>query len=462
MKELFHNFIKALRGDVKDFTIGSVRKALFMLAIPMIFEMIMESLFAITDLLWVSQLGSDEAIATIGITESFMFVVMSVALGICSAAIAVVGRRTGEKNEDQASYSAVQAIFLALLMGLLIGLPAYIYSEDLLRLMGATEHLIDTGLGYTQIILGLNGLMILLYVNNAIFRGVGDATRAMRTLWIANGLNILIDPFLIFGWWFFPELGLEGAAIATCFCRGLGVCYQMYYMFNGEALITLALRHLVVRWDIMLNMIRVAVGGAGQHLITTASWIFLVRIISEFGNEPLAGYTIAMRIIMFTLLPSWGLAMAASTLVGQNIGADKPDRAERSVWIAARYNMYFLLALSILFLFFAHPVVLIFSQNEIVIDNATLALRVISAGYIFYAYEMVLGQAFNGAGDTYTPTVLNVIAFWLIKMPLAYLIAIQLGFGPIGVYLAVAISSSILAVMAVVLFKRGRWKTVQV
>lgn len=462
MKKFFRYFIKAVKGDVDSFTDGSINGALFLLAVPMILEMMMEALFALVDAFFVSRLGSDDALATIGLTETFMFVVMSVALGISSAATAMVSRRIGEKKPDDASYAGVQSIFLALLTSFIIGLIGFIYAADLLRLMGANESLIAEGVSYTRIMLSFNFVLMLLFVINAVFRGAGDAAIAMRTLWIANGLNIILDPCLIFGLWFFPELGLKGAAIATCIGRGVGVLYQLYHLVNGSSLIKITMRHVTVMKGMLLTQIKVAIGGAGQHLLTTISWILVIRIIAEFGSEALAGYTVAMRIIMFTILPSWGLSMAASTLVGQNLGAGKPDRAEASAWKAAFYNMIFLACISVVAFIVAHPVISIFSTDPLVVSNGVLALRIVCAGYIFYAYEMVLGQSFNGAGDTYTPTVLNFIAFVLIQVPLAYVLAISAGLGPKGVYISIAFSSSILAIMAIIIFKKGKWKKIEI
>lgn len=462
MGKLLDNFIKAIKGDVDSFTEGNIDKALFLLSVPMILEMMMEALFALVDAFFVSRLDSDDALATIGLTETFMFIIMSVALGVSSAATAMVSRRIGEKRNEEASLAAVQSIVLALIVGIVLGVVGYIYAPDFLRLMGASEALVAEGTGYCRIMLTFNIILILLYVHNAIFRGAGDASIAMRTLWLANGLNIILDPCLIFGLGPFPELGLKGAAIATCIGRGIGVLYQVWHLINGKSLIQILSRHLKVVADMMRRQIHVAIGGAGQYLLTTISWVLVIRIVAEFGSQALAGYTVAMRIIMFTILPSWGLSMAASTLVGQNLGAGKPDRAEKSAWKAAYYNMIFLAIISVLAFIVANPVIQIFSKDPEVVRNGVLALRIICAGYIFYAYEMVLGQAFNGAGDTYTPTILNFVAFVLIQVPLAYFLAIICGLGPKGVYISIAISSAILAIMAIVIFKKGKWKTVQI
>ena len=462
MKNFIKLFIKAVKGDVDSFTEGSINKALFLLSIPMILEMMMEALFAIVDAFFVSRLNSQDALATIGLTETFMFIIMSAALGISSAATAMVSRRIGEGKEDDACYAGVQSIILAVCVAAVLGFVGYIYAPDLLRLMGASESLIDEGTSYCRIMLTFNIFLVLLFVINAIFRGAGDASIAMRTLWLANGLNIILDPCLIFGLGPFPELGLKGAAIATCIGRGIGVLYQLYYLVNGKSLIRILGRHVTIVKDMLFRQIKIAIGGAGQYLLTTISWILVIRIVAHFGSEALAGYTVAMRIIMFTILPSWGLSMAASTLVGQNLGAGKPDRAEESAWKAAFYNMLFLATISVLAFIIAPSVIGIFSNDPEVVSNGVIALRIICAGYIFYAYEMVLGQSFNGAGDTYTPTLLNFIAFVLIQVPLAYFLAITSGLGPKGVYISIAISSAILAVMAIVVFKKGKWKKVEV
>jgi putative MATE family efflux protein len=462
MKKYWKYFLIAIKGEQKTFTEGSVNKALFLLAIPMIMEMVMESLFALVDIFFVSRLGSEDAISTIGLTENFLYIIISIAFGISMPVTAMVARRIGENNKKAASDAAVQAIFLCLLISSTIGVFGFFYAEDLLRLMGGSEELIKEGLGYTRIILSLNVILMMLFVNNAIFRGAGDAAIAMRTLWLANGLNIILDPCLIFGLGPFPELGLKGAAIATCIGRGIGVLYQLWHLFNGRSIIVIFWKNLIIRLNIIGKLLWLSIGGAGQHIVASASWIFLARILTEFGSDVFAGYFIAIRLIMFSLLPSWGLAMAGATLVGQNLGANNPDRAEKSVWLAARYNMYFLLALSLIYLLIADPVIRVFSDNPFVIENGVWALRIICAGYIFYAYEMVIGQAFNGAGDTFTPTLLNLIAFWLLQIPLAYILAISLGFGPNGVYISISISSSVLAIMAIYIFRKGKWKKFQV
>ncbi len=466
MKAISRKIIDILKDSLetkpRDFTKGSIRRALILLSIPVVLEMSMEALFAIVDIFWISRLDNEAAVTAIGLTETFMFVVMSVALGLSMPATAIVARRIGEQDEVGASDSAFQAIVISIVVAILLGMIGFYFAGDLLLTMGAQQVVLDEGLIYTQIILGLNVIMMLLYVNNAIFRGAGDANIAMRTLWLANGLNIVLDPILIFGLGPITGMGIQGAAIATCIGRGIGVLYQFYHLFNGSSLIKLVFSKLRIQLDIIVQILKMSVGGAGQHLLTTASWIFIASILADFGTESFAGYTYAMRVIAFTILPGWGVAMAAATLVGQNLGAGQQERAEKSVWLAAYYNMIFLATISVLFFVMAEQVIGIFTEDPIALESGSLALKVIIAGYIFYAYEMVIGQAFNGAGDTVTPTVLNFICFWLIQIPLSYILSKFLGYGPIGVYASISIASSILAVLAIVIFRKGNWKKVEV
>lgn len=452
----------AVKGEEKTYTEGSIRLALFLLAVPIILEMAMESLFAVVDAYFVGRIGSANALATIGVTESFLFIVFSLAMGISMAATAVVARRIGEKKPEKASDAAFQALLITFVASIILGVMGYFYSDDLLRVMGAEEDLIAEGGMYTKIILTLNIIIMFLFAINAIFRGAGDASIAMRTLILANSINIVLDPCLILGLGPFPELGLTGAAIATCTGRGIGVVYQVYHLLNGKSVIKIGASQLKIVWSEIRKLMRLSTGGAGQHLIASASFIFLIKILSGFGSEAWAGYTLAWRVLMFSILPSWGIAMAGAALVGQNLGAQKPERAAKSVWMAARYNLVILLILSIIFITYAKPVISIFSNEAEVIRQGALALQVICAGYVFYAYEMVIGQAFNGAGDTFTPTFLNFIAFWVIQIPLAYYLAYYTPLGSVGVYISIAVSSSILAVIAVMVFRQGKWKTIQV
>ena len=460
-KQLFNYFIIAVTGKETEFTTGSIRKAIFMLSIPMILEMMMESIFAIVDIAYVSQV-SVNAVATIGLTESVITLVYAVAIGLSMAATAVVARRIGEKDIKGARESAVQAIFLGIVVAIIVGAIGFFYAKEILALMGAEQDLINEGYGYTQLLIGGNITILLLFLINAIFRGAGDASIAMWTLVLSNGLNIILDPIFIFGWGPVPEFGVMGAAIATNIGRGTAVLFQFGILFFGWSRIKIGLKDVVFRFSVMFNLIKVSIGGIAQFLIGTSSWVFLMRMMSEFGSEVLAGYTIAIRVMLFTLMPSWGMSNAAATLVGQNLGAKQPDRAETSVWKTGRYNAYFMAVVSVIYLLFAYDIVGWFNDNPVVIENGGLCLQIIAAGYIFYAYGMVVTQAFNGAGDTKTPTKINLIAFWMFQLPFAYLAAITFKMGALGVFLAITLAEVMLAVIAIVWFKKGNWKKVQV
>lgn len=462
IKSIIANFSKAVQGGgEQDFTSGSINKAIFMLSVPMVLEMVMESLFAVVDVFFVSQV-SVNAVATVGLTESVLMIVYSIAIGLSMATTAMVARRVGEKKPQEAAIVAVQAIFLALCLSVIIGIAGGIFAPDILRLMGGEESLISEGYGYTRIIFLGNATIMLIFLINAIFRGAGNASIAMRALWISNILNMILDPIFIFGLGPIPALGVEGAAIATTIGRGTGVLYQIYSLLNGSGIIKLTKEVIKIRLDVIQNLVKVSIGGILQFLIETASWIFLVRIIAEFGSAALAGYQIAFRIIVFTLLPSWGMANAAATLVGQNLGANQPDRAESSVWKAALYNVIFLAFVGLIFFVFARQFVGIFTDVADVMAHAIFALQIICFGYIFFAYGMVMVQAFNGAGDTRTPTIMNIFIFWVFQIPFAYWMSIHLNFGPIGVFWAIAIAHSIVAVVGVIIFKRGKWKLIKV
>jgi len=461
LKQLFNYFIIAVTGKETEFTTGSIRKAIFMLSIPMILEMMMESIFAIVDIAYVSQV-SVNAVATIGLTESVITLVYAVAIGLSMAATAVVARRIGEKDVKGARESAVQAILLGIVVAIIVGAIGFLYAKEILSLMGAEQDLINEGYGYTQLLIGGNITILLLFLINAIFRGAGDASIAMWTLVLSNGLNIILDPIFIFGWGPVPEYGVMGAAIATNIGRGTAVLFQFGILFFGWSRIKIGLNDVVLRLSVMFNLIKVSMGGIAQFLIGTSSWVFLMRMMSEFGSEVLAGYTIAIRVMLFTLMPSWGMSNAAATLVGQNLGAKQPDRAETSVWKTGRYNAYFMAIVSVIYLLFAHNIVGWFSDNPVVVENGGLCLQIIAAGYIFYAYGMVVTQAFNGAGDTKTPTKINLIAFWMFQLPFAYLAAITFKMGALGVFLAITLAEVMLAVIAIVWFKKGNWKNVQV
>ncbi len=461
LKKIVQYFVIAVTGKETEFTTGSIRKAIFMLSIPMILEMMMESIFAIVDIAFVSQV-SVNAVATIGLTESVITLVYAVAIGLSMAATAVVARRIGEKNIQGARETAVQAIALGVVVSTIVGVIGFVYAKDILALMGGEPDLIAEGYGYTQLLIGGNITILLLFLINAIFRGAGDASVAMWALVLSNGLNIILDPIFIFGWGPIPEYGVTGAAIATNIGRGTAVLFQLCVLFFGWSRIKIGFQDIVIRFKVMLNLIRVSLGGIAQFLIGTSSWVFLMRMMSEFGSEVLAGYTIAIRVMMFTLMPSWGMSNAAATLVGQNLGAQQPDRAETSVWKTGKYNAYFMGFVSLIYLFFAYEIVGWFNTNPIVIENGGLCLQIIAGGYIFYAYGMVVTQAFNGAGDTGTPTKLNIFAFWLFQLPLAYLMAITLNMGAIGVFIAITAAEILLAVISMVWFKKGNWKKVMV
>ncbi len=454
-------FKDAVSGKQKDFTSGSIRRAVFMLSIPMILEMMMESIFAIVDIWYVSQV-SENAVATIGLTESVLTLVYAVAIGLSMAATAVVARRTGEKDSEGANKAAAQVIFLGIFISLIISAIGIIYPKEILSLMGGEADLIEEGFGYTQVLLGGNMTVMLLFLINAVFRGAGNASIAMWTLILSNGLNLILDPMFIFGFGPIPAFGVEGAAIATTIGRGTAVLAQLLILFFGAGKVKLALKHLVIHTSVMINLIKVSIGGIFQFFIATASWVFLMRIMSEFGSEVLAGYTIAIRIMMFTLMPAWGMSNAAATLVGQNLGAQKPDRAESSVWKTGKYCAIFMGAVSLFYIFFAPTLLGIFSTNSVVIENGALCLQVIAAGYIFYAYGMVIIQSFNGSGDTRTPTWINFICFFLFQLPFAYLMAMTLDFGPVGVFWAITLAEVMIAVIGIIWFRKGRWKTVQV
>lgn len=461
ISRLFKLFVSALRGKETEFTTGSINRAIILLSIPMIAEMIMESLFAVADILYVSHV-SVNAVATVGLTESVLMIIYSMAVGLSMAVTAIIARRVGEKNFKKANNAAFQAIIIAVIVGVVLGIPGFIFAEDILRLMGGDEALISEGVGYTKVMYAGNLSIILIFLINAIFRGAGNASIAMRALWIANGLNIILDPIFIFGFGPIPAFGVEGAAIATTTGRSIGVVYQLFHLLNGKSIIKIGWENLVIRWKVIKEMLVVSTGGVFQFLVESASWIFLVRVIANFGSEALAGYTIAFRVIVFTLLPSWGMANAAATLVGQNLGAGQPDRAETSAWRTALWNTIFLVFVAIVFFIFANPILSIFGAEENVRAIGIEALRIICFGYIFFAYGMVIGQAFNGSGDTFTPLIISLVVFWAIQIPLAYVLAITYEWGPTGVFFCIAFCHSLYAIVAIALFKRGKWKTVKV
>jgi putative MATE family efflux protein len=448
---------EAIRGSHQDYTSGDLNRAILLLSIPMVLEMVLESLFAVVDVFFVGRIGAN-AVATVGLTESMLSLIFAVAIGLSLSTTAMVARRIGEKDPEDASVAGVQAIILGLAVSLLVGVPCFIYAPRLLQLMGASPEIVSTGSGYARIALGGSGAILMLFLNNAIFRGAGDAAIAMRLLWVSNILNLILDPCLIFGLGPFPRLGVTGAALATFTGRSIGVAYQFYRLSRGTGRLPSLARHIRVNLGVLWRLIRVSLTGILQFAIAHTSWIGLVRIVSIFGAAALAGYTIAIRILIFVLLPSWGLSNAAATLVGQNLGAGKPDRAESSVWRTGFYNMLFLGTVGIVFVVFAEPVVRLFTHDPEVIPLAASCLRILSFGNIGYAYGMVMLQAFNGAGDTVTPTIVNLFGFWFLEIPLAYSLAIPMRLHSKGVFLSIVIAECAIAGAGVILFKRGRWK----
>jgi putative MATE family efflux protein len=449
---------EALRGSRRDYTEGPVGRAILMLAVPMVLEMVMESVFVVCDVFFVSKLGPD-AVATVGLTDSMLAIVYTLALGLSIGATATVARRIGEHDREGAARTAVQVIALGLIVAAVIGVTGIAVAPSLLGLMGASPSVIASGSNFTRVMLGGNVVIMMLFLVNAVFRGAGDAAIAMRVLWLANAINITLGPLLIFGVGPFPRLGVTGAAIATTIGRGTGALFAFSRLLRSGSRVALSRRHFQLDPSLMLRLVRLSASGTFQVFIGTASWIGLVRIISSFGSMALAGYTISMRVIVFALLPSWGLSNAAATMVGQSLGARKPERAERSVWVAARYNMYFLGTVGLIFVVFATQLVRLFTPEPDVVRYGADSLRVVASGYLFYAYGMVLTQSFNGAGDTWTPTLINLFCFWFWEIPLAYVLAIRLGLGPHGVYVAITVAFSTLAVVSAVLFRRGKWKT---
>jgi len=452
---------EAVRGSHQDFTTGSLNRAILLLAIPMVLEMVLESLFAVVDVFWVARLGAD-AVATVGLTESLLSLVFAVGLGLSLSTTAMVARRIGEKDPDGAAVAGVQAIVLGLVVSVLFGLPCVFYGPELLRVMGASPAIVNVGGGYARIALGGSGAIMMLFLNNAIFRGAGDAAIAMRLLWVSNIINLILDPCLIFGLGPFPKLGVTGAALATFTGRSIGVLYQFYRLLRGTERIRIVRRQLHVNLKVLLRLLRVSLTGILQFAIAHTSWIGLVRIVSVFGAAALAGYTIAIRILIFVLLPSWGLSNAAATLVGQNLGAKQPERAEKSVWRTGFYNMIFLGGIGVIFLIFATPVVRLFTNDPAVLPLAVTCLRIISCGNVGYAYGMVMLQAFNGAGDTVTPTWVHFFGFWLLEIPLAYALAIPAGMQGNGVYISIVIAEAAIATAGVLLFRQGKWKRQQI
>lgn len=458
LTSFFRLLKQAIRGGEENFTEGSIDRAIFLLSVPMVLEMLMESLFAVVDIFFVSRLGDNDAIATIGLTESVLTIIYSLAMGISMGATAMVARRVGEKDVPAAQVAAAQAIYIGIGLSLMISVVGIFFATDILHLMGASDSLIANNSGYTRLMLCGNITIVMLFIINGIFRGAGNAAIAMRSLIISNSLNIALAPVFILG----LKMGVQGAAVATMIGRGTGVIYQVYHLTKGKGLIRLNVSNLAVRWDIIWRLIKVSAGGTGQFIIASASWIFLVRIISTFGSAALAGYTIGIRVIVFAIMPAWGMANAAATLVGQNLGAGLPERAEKSVYRSAFLNMIFLGIVTIVFYTLAGPIVGIYTDDPAVLQSGMQCLQIVSLGYVFYAYGMVIIQSFNGAGDTLTPTILNVFGFWLFQIPFAYLMAIELDFKTTGAYIAIVSAESAMAIAAIVIFRRGKWKNVKI
>ncbi len=454
---LWSSIREALRGSHQDYTAGNLNRAIILLAIPMVLEMVLESLFAVVDVLWVGRLGAN-AVATVGLTESLLSLVFSIGIGLSMSTTAMVARRIGEKDPVDAAIAGAQAIFLGLLVSLAIGIPSFVFAPQLLRLMGASPEIVATGSGYARIALGGCGAIVMLFLNNAIFRGAGDAAIAMRLLWVSNILNLILDPCLIFGLGPFPRMGVTGAALATFSGRSIGVLYQFYRLMKGSERIRIPPFLLRLNPRVMWRLIRVSLTGILQFAIANTSWIALVRIVSIFGAAALAGYTIAIRIVIFVILPSWGLSNAAATLVGQNLGAGHPQRAEQAVWRTGLYNMLFLGTIGVVFIFSATPLVSLFTHDPAVVPLAASALRILSYGNIAYAYGMVMLQSFNGAGDTVTPTIVNFFGFWALEIPLAWWLALHQGLRSTGVFLSIVIAQAAVALAGILLFRRGKWK----
>jgi len=452
---------QAVNGDEQDFTSGSIDRAIVLLAIPMILEMAMESLFAVVDAFFVAKIGV-EAVATVGLTESVLTLVYSIAIGLSAAATAMVARRVGEGDREAAARAGAQVIFIAVVLSVLIAVPGFFFAENILHIMARDQSVAATGHQFTRLLLTANLPILLLWMLNGIFRGAGDAATAMRALWIANGVNIVLCPLFIFGIGPFPELGVLGSGVATTIGRSSGVCYQLWKLFQVGKIVKLKWHYLKPQWETIGRLVRLAAGSTGQYLIASASWIFMISILGQISKEVTAGYTIAIRIVIFALLPAWGMANAAATLVGQNLGAGHPDRAEQSAWRAGLFNMLFLAIVGAVCVIGAPFFIRIFTTEPESVHAGSMALRILAGGYVFYGWGMILSQAINGAGDTRTPTLLNFIFFWLVETPLAAILALHFNWGQAGVYWSIVIAESGMALAAMWVFRQGRWKMVKV
>lgn len=462
LSNIFSLIKQSLNSEGQDFTAGSIRRAVILLAIPMMLEMSMESVFALVDIYFVSHLGK-HATSVVGLTESVITIVYSIAMGMSMAATAMVARRVGEKNPEAATKAGMQAIVISFLITLIISIPGFIYAPDILRLMGAEPEAIAMGTTYARIIIGGSMVIMLLFLINGIFRGAGDAMMAMKSLWLANICNIILCPLFIRGLGPVPAMGLEGAAIATTVGRGIGVIYQLYHLFNGKGMVKFVADKLKPDWKVIRSLLEIAWPAALQFLIGSGSWIVLAKLVADTGHsEASAGYLIGIRIVMFFILPAWGMSNAAATLVGQNLGAGMPERAEQSVMRTAKYNGIFMGLMSLIFLAFAPWIIAFFTKDPAVAAYAISTVRIVSAGFVFYGIGMVMANAFNGAGDTKTPTVINLVGFWFFQIPFAYLLAKTFGMGPYGVFIAIPVAETAISIAAYFIFKKGKWKLKQI
>jgi putative MATE family efflux protein len=457
IREFFRDLLASIKGSDQDFTEIPLRRAIMLLSVPMVLEMLMESVFAVVDIFFVSRLGA-EAVATVGLTESVVTIIYAIGMGLATATTSLVSRRIGEKDPEQASRTAFQAIVAGILVSAPLAIAGSLFAGEILSLMGASPAMARDLSGYTSIMLGSNTVIMLLFIINSVFRSSGDAATAMKVLWLGNILNIILDPCLIFGWGPFPELGIKGAAVATATGRGVAVVWQFIILFRGHKRVKLRLRHIVPDPVIIAKLFRLSLGGIGQNLIGTTSWIFMMRIVSEFGSAAVAGYTIAIRVVIFALLPSSGISNASSTLVGQNLGAGKPERAEKAAWNVGWVNSVLMGLIGLILVLWPEPFIRFFIDDQAVISEGIPALRIISAGFISYALGMVLIGAINGAGDTFTPTKIFLFVFWMVEIPLAWLLALPLGLDQLGVYYAIVFSETLLTFTAWLVFRRGKWK----